>query len=44
LFQKHAYDRSEKIIEISTNEEKSLDEMSSDKDNRTKSAEVHNNI
>ena len=45
LFQKHAYNRSKNYFEISINEEKkSLDEMSSNRDNRTKSAEVHYNI
>jgi len=45
LFQKHAYNRSENYFEISISEEKkSLDEMSSDRDNGTKSAEVYCNI
>ena len=45
MFQKHAYDRSENYFEISISEEKKgLDEMSSDRDNGTKSAEVYCNI
>ena len=45
LFQKHAYDRSENYFEISISErKKGLDEMSSGRDNGTKSAEVHCNI
>ena len=45
MFQKHAYDRSENYFEISISEEKKgLDEMSSDRDNGTKSDEVYCNI
>ena len=41
----YIYDRSENYFEISTSKEKkSLDKMSSDRDNGTKSAKVYCNI